>query len=117
LDIRAEFVGACVDAWCWVCSVPLACLIAGLELLLNQGVCTSELVRICRAFIFHLEEALVVLMRFVAELCVAGKFCLEVAERVEVVEGEELLADAFHHSVVALPVAGHFQLLFIWLTG
>lgn len=117
LDASAEFVSTCVDARRWVTSIPLACLIAGLKLLLNQIVSTGELVGISRALVFHLEEALVVLMGLVAELVVAGELGLEVAEGVEVVEREELLADALHHSVVALPVAGHSQLLFIWLTG
>lgn len=116
MDAIVEFVSGCVDAWSWVTSVALTCLIAGLELLLNERVCTGELVRICRASVFYLEEALVVLMGLVAEVVVAGEFGLEVAEGVEVVERKELLADAFHHSVVALPVASHTQLLFI-MTG
>lgn len=117
MDAGAEPVRTGVNAWRWVTSVPLACLIAGLELLLDQSVGTGELVGIGRAFVFHLEEALVVLMGLVAELVVAGEFSLEMAKGVEIVEWEELLADAFHHSVVALPVAGHSQLLFIWQTG
>lgn len=46
-------------------------------------------------------------MGFVAELLIAIEFGLEVAEGVEVVERQELLADTFHNSVVSLPVTGH----------
>jgi hypothetical protein len=57
--------------------------------------------------VFHFEEALVVLMRLCGELLVALELAFEVGEGVEVVEAEELLADAFHDAVVALSVGAH----------
>jgi len=108
LHAIAEPFRACIHATISLCADIFAALIAQLELFLDQRVSPHEvLLPPPLSSILHFEEAFVILMRLRGELLVALNLAFEVGKGVEVVEAEELLADAFHDAVIALSVCGH----------
>jgi hypothetical protein len=107
LHAIAEPFRACIHATISLCADIFAALIAQLELFLDQRVSPMKFFCLRLSSILHLEEAFVILMRLRGELLVAVDLAFEVGKGVEVVEAEELLADAFHDAVIALSVCGH----------